>query len=158
VEITAKEVQFRQSEPPQLYHSIAVPDYVAILARTPENEFPIVQQYRPAIERLTWELPAGLVEPGEAPLATAKRELLEETGLTAGSARHLGSYYSDTGRLENKQHGYFIEASDREPNFMPEENISIRFVSLDEIKSMVKNGEFTHLLHIALVGMYEWFA
>ncbi len=55
----------REGEPP--YYSLRLPDYVGILAFTPERRIIAVRQYRPAVEQYTLELPAGLVDPGEAP-------------------------------------------------------------------------------------------
>ena len=54
------------------------------------GKIPIVRQYRPALEGIRWELPAGLVEPGEDPAESCRRELLEETGLTARAIHASG--------------------------------------------------------------------
>lgn len=48
------------------YHAIEQADYVCILAITPEGLIPVVRQYRPALERYTCELPAGMEDPGES--------------------------------------------------------------------------------------------
>ncbi len=42
-----------------------------------------MRQYRPAVERFTWELPAGLLDEGETPADAFRRELMEETGYPA---------------------------------------------------------------------------
>src|SRR4051794_10022268 len=55
-------------------------DYIAIVALTADEKIPLVRQYRPALEAFSWELPAGLVDPGESPADGCRRELLEETG------------------------------------------------------------------------------
>ena len=65
-------------------------DYVATVAVTPEQEFVLVRQERPAIERRTLELPAGHVEAGEAALDSARRELEEETGFHVQPRRIAG--------------------------------------------------------------------
>ena len=65
VEIIEREVEFVAGAAPELYHAIGQQDYIAIVARTPDGKIPIVRQYRPALERFTWELPAGMVEKGE---------------------------------------------------------------------------------------------
>lgn len=57
---------------------------VAIIPITHENEFVFVRQFRPVMNNFVIEFPAGLINPKESPLDTAKRELIEETG-----------YYSD---------------------------------------------------------------
>jgi ADP-ribose pyrophosphatase len=59
----------------------------------------LVQQERPAINRRTWELPAGLVNPTEAgqPELTARRELREETGFEAGATRLLARTFTSPG-------------------------------------------------------------
>ena len=70
----------RAGRPAEIYHAVDQQDYLAIVARTPSGHFPIVRQYRPALESFTWELPAGLAEPDEDPAEGCRRELLEETG------------------------------------------------------------------------------
>jgi ADP-ribose pyrophosphatase len=74
-------------------HAVAQADYITILAITPSGKIPIVRQFRRAVEQYTWELPAGLLEPGEIPLETCRRELKEETGLGVLSIKPLGSYF-----------------------------------------------------------------
>src|SRR5688572_5872550 len=101
IRLVAKEVQFVPGQDPEIYHSLAQADYISIFAITRGGLIPIVKQYRPAVEAFTFELPAGLVDPGEDPKQTCLRELKEETGLSAESVVLLGSYYSDTGRHEN---------------------------------------------------------
>ncbi len=63
----------------------------AIVALNANGEVALVRQYRHAAGRELIELPAGKVEQGEAPLATAARELQEEAGLTANALREFGS-------------------------------------------------------------------
>jgi hypothetical protein len=65
--IIAREVEFSRSEALQVYHAVAQADYISIVALTATGKIPIVRQYRPAIEAFAWELPAGLVDPGEDP-------------------------------------------------------------------------------------------
>jgi 8-oxo-dGTP pyrophosphatase MutT (NUDIX family) len=88
--IIAREVEFARGEPPQTYHAVEQADYIAIVALTRGGKIAIVRQYRPALEAFAWELPAGLVDPGEAPAECCRRELLEETGLTARAIHALG--------------------------------------------------------------------
>ena len=65
--IVAREVEFSPGDEPQIYHAVEQADYVSIVAVTPDGKLPVVRQYRPAIEGFSWEVPAGLVEPGESP-------------------------------------------------------------------------------------------
>ncbi len=71
VRVVAKTVSFL----PAPFYAVEVPDYVAVCARTPDGRIILVRQYRPTIERLVWELPAGVVDPGETPDAAVAREL-----------------------------------------------------------------------------------
>src|SRR5437870_3081902 len=90
VAIMTREVEFTRGAAPQIYHAVEQADYVAIVALTPRGEIAIVRQYRPALEAFAWELPAGLAERAEDPIECCRRELLEETGLTAGAIHRLG--------------------------------------------------------------------
>jgi 8-oxo-dGTP pyrophosphatase MutT (NUDIX family) len=96
---------------------------------TPSGKIPIVRQYRPAIEAFAWELPAGLVDPGEAPAEGCRRELLEETGLSARAVHALGTNCACTGRFSNRIHNFFVAAGARVADFEPEPGISMKLVS-----------------------------
>ena len=56
------------------------PGASAIVPMTDEKSIILIKQYRYAVGKFIWEIPAGTLEPGEPPLACAKRELIEEAG------------------------------------------------------------------------------
>lgn len=68
-----------------------------IAALTEQDEIYLVRQYRYALGRELWELPAGKLEKGEDPFAAAKRELAEECGLVAERFFDLGEFYPTVG-------------------------------------------------------------
>jgi ADP-ribose pyrophosphatase len=68
------------------------------------DEFLFIEQYRDALGKALVELPAGMVGQGEEPAATARRELLEETGYEVGSLRYLGSFYTSPGFTDEQLH------------------------------------------------------
>ena len=82
------------------------PDGAAIVAIDDEQRVLLVRQPRPAIGRELLELPAGVVDPGEAPLETARRELEEETGERAGQLELLASFYTSPGFCTERLHVY----------------------------------------------------
>lgn len=59
-------------------------DSAQVFALTQDNKVLVVRQFRPALEKETYEFPGGAVDEGEKPRAAAYRELLEETGYEAG--------------------------------------------------------------------------
>ena len=75
VRLVTKEVEFFAGQKPETYHALSQADYITVFAITRSGLIPIVKQYRPAVEAYTWELPAGLAEPGEAAEETGRREL-----------------------------------------------------------------------------------
>jgi ADP-ribose pyrophosphatase len=161
VEIVTRTVEFSPNSEQQIYHAVKTADYVNILAVTTSGQIPLVRQYRPAIEDFTFELPAGMLEVGEDPKATAIRELLEETGFQAIDVHALGTYATDSGRLSNQTHSFFINAGDRIPGFRPEDGIEVRLVNSAELIGMIMRQEFIvqgHLgtiLQAALAGYFD---
>lgn len=73
------------------------PGAVAIVALDNENNVYLVRQYRYPVEQVLLEIPAGKLEPGEEPLACARRELGEEVGLSASECRLLLTFYTSPG-------------------------------------------------------------
>jgi ADP-ribose diphosphatase len=146
MEIIEREVEFSAGSPPEIYHAVGQADYIAIVARTPAGLIPIVRQYRPALERFTWELPAGLVDKDESPEAACARELQEETGFAARAVHALGSYAPCTARLSNQVHSFFVEVGEQgQPS---ETGIELKLVSPAELAGLIRSGEFVLQLHI----------
>ena len=146
MEIIERGVEFSEGAPPELYHAVGQADYIAIVALTPDGQIPIVRQYRPALERFTWELPAGMVDAGESPQACCARELKEETGFAVRNLHALGTYAPCTARLSNRIHSFFVATGERgQPS---EAGIEVRLVSPAELAGLIRSGEFVLQLHI----------
>lgn len=92
---------------------LSAPDWVNVVpilrGTSGEIRFLMVRQYRHGIEEVTTEFPAGLVNPGEEPLAAAARELLEETGRTAGGLTLLGKISPNPPFMNNWCYTYLAE-------------------------------------------------
>lgn len=151
VTLIEKTVQFSQDEPAEAYYCLTQADYVAVLAVTESGRVPLVRQYRPAVESFTWELPAGTVDAGETPEQAARRELREETGLTAAEAVDLGRFLPDTGRLDVRSCAFFVRASGT-PEALTEHRLDVRYVTPAELLDMVRSGEFQHQIHLAVLA------
>jgi len=149
--IIEREVQFAPGATTELYHAVDQQDYIAIVARTPDGTIPIIRQYRPALERFTWELPAGLVEQGEPAAETCKRELLEETGFPALAVHALGDYAPCTARLSNRVHSFFVETGARSEKQAAEASIELKLVTPAELAALIRSGEFVLQLHIGAI-------
>lgn len=108
-----------------LHYSISTLDYVHVFAVTENGMFPVVRQFRPALEAITLELPSGHVEVGETPAQAAKRELREETGFVANELILLGNLSPDTGRLSNRLWCFFAPRVGRSPSddFKPQPDV-----------------------------------
>ena len=149
VTIIEREVEFAPGAAAEFYYAVGQQDYIAIVAHTPDGKIPIVRQYRPALERFTWELPAGLVENGEAPAETCKRELLEETGFPALIVHALGNYSPCTARLSNQLHSFFVETGAHAE--AAEAGIEPKLVTAAELAALIRSGEFVLQLHIGAI-------
>ena len=99
------------------------------------------RQYRYAADDYLWELPAGHIDPGEVPARAAKRELLEETGLTAKTWKHALKFYVSPGILDETM-DIFLATGLIRGKAMPEEDerIQTRFFTLPAALKMAQNG------------------
>jgi ADP-ribose pyrophosphatase len=114
------------------------PGSVVVLAHGGDGRIVLVRQYRYPVRQSLWELVAGGLEPGESPLAAARRELLEETGYRAGKVRRLLDFFPSPGILTEKM--FLVEASEltrSEAQPDPDERIKVGLFTPAQLMKMI---------------------
>lgn len=115
---------------------------VAIVAVKEDGNVVMIKQFRKPIERVIMEIPAGKIDPGEEPLATAVRELKEETGYTAGNVEFLSKFYPSIGYSGEALYIYLCtDLTEGETEFDDCEAIDIFEMPLDDLHEMALKGE-----------------
>jgi 8-oxo-dGTP pyrophosphatase MutT (NUDIX family) len=139
------------------YHVVEYPDWACVLALTSEGDAVMVEQYRYGIDRMSLECPAGAIDPGEDPLAAAKRELLEETGCEADRWTALGAVAIEPTRHTNYGHVFIAHDVQRvaEPNLDDSEDITTQLVTATSLPERIRTGEIVHGIHVAAVFWAE---
>lgn len=127
---------------------IDAPDWVNVLALTPEQHLVLVRQFRFGINDFSLEIPGGVMEPGEDPVATALRELSEESGYVGTNARLLGSVHPNPAIQSNRCHLVLVE--DARPSssvdWDPDEEMSVTTLPVDAVYELAYRGGITHAL------------
>lgn len=137
------------------YYRIEAPDYALICARDAEGSILLERHYKQCLGRFILTLPAGGVEGGETPLATARRELLEETGFEAREWSGGGSFTVDGTRGICQAHFFFARglAKVAEPHRHDMEECEPVFCGGEEIARHIADGTICLLPDIALLGL-----
>ena len=132
----------------------------AVVAALPDGKLLLVRQYRPSLERFTWELPAGGRSNGETFEETAKRELREETGYESKDFTHLMSLRS-TPAFCNEQIEIYL-ASDcyqtADQNLDEAEAIEVRACDVGVLLEMIYSGQLQDAKTVAGVLAYKDFS
>ncbi len=131
---------------------------VVILAVDKNNTVYMVKQYRYAVQKEIYELPAGRLEKDEDPFDCAKRELEEECGLVAESWENLGFIYSSPGILSEKL--YLYKATDlkqTQQNLDEGEFLSVCKFNIEEIFGMIKENKINDAKTICAVSLGKLF-
>jgi NTP pyrophosphohydrolases including oxidative damage repair enzymes len=125
---------------------------VCIAAKTADNQYFMVRQYRYPHNRIFLEFPAGKKEKGEDPLVGAKRELLEETGYLAEHWEYLGSCIPTPAYDTEVIDFYYAEnLSFQGQDLDPEEFIEVKTYSLEELEEMARNHEIKDAKSLCLL-------
>ena len=120
------------------------PGAVAILAVTDSGELVMERQYRYPLRRDMIEIPAGKIDPGEDPLATAKRELKEETGYTASRWRHAATIHIAIAYSNERIEIYLAQGLKRgRAKLDAEEFLEVFDLPLEKALAWVREGKIT---------------
>lgn len=133
------------------YYVIEENDFVHALPILPDGRIALVRQYRHAAQTFCLELPGGLLDPNESPLAGAQREAREECGLTGGDWSELASFYPNPARQANRFHCFLarnVEVT-LETALDANEEIEQHHLTVAEVDAAIANGTFSQSAHIA---------
>lgn len=135
---------------------VDAPDWINVIALTPEKKIVLVEQYRYGTEVPTLELPGGVCDPGELPLESSKRELLEETGYSSNKWISLGKVSSNPAMMTNYTHTYLAKncIKTAEQKLDGNERINVHVLPLKEFLNLVKTGEVDHSLVVAAIAKF----
>ncbi|MCP4112487.1 MAG: NUDIX hydrolase [Desulfobacteraceae bacterium] len=129
------------------------PGASAIVPLSEKNTVILIRQYRHAVGDYIWEIPAGTLNPGELPIACAKRELVEETGFSAREFQKLGEITPVPGYSDERIHiflGTGLEPA--EQNLDMDELLNVHEIEFDETIEMIRNGDIQDCKTIS--GLY----
>jgi ADP-ribose pyrophosphatase len=124
------------------FHVLNVPTCVVAIPITADGRIVLVEQFRHAVQRVSLEFPAGVMEDGEEPVAAACRELEEETGYCAGSADLIGQFDPDPALQSNAI--YVVAARSCESSGKRRqdsgEDVAVHVVDAAEVSDLIADG------------------
>lgn len=154
-----KSVRFRQ---PGLgaakeFVVIHAPDWVNVVALTPGGNIVLVRQFRFGSGALSLEIPGGMIEEGEDPVAAGVRELAEETGYGGGTVSLLGSVRPNPAIQDNWCHFVFIDGAvpTGPMDWDEDEDIEVSMAPAAQVLAWARSGKITHSLSVAALMLFE---
>jgi len=132
------------------------PGAVAIIPMVDAEHVCLIRNFRIAVGKTLIEVPAGTLEPNEPPLETARRELIEETGYTAGRMEPVTKFYLSPGIQNELMHCFVAtELTLGDAHREAGEEIQNLVVAWDEAMAMLDRGEIEDSKSIAALLVYD---
>jgi len=137
------------------FYRIESPDWAQVFAVSEDGRVMTIEHYKHGAGRVSLELPAGYLEPGEPPEVSARRELLEETGLEAEEWHSLGQFFVDGNRGCGTTHVFLARRARQvaEPHREESEIMVQRWMTLDEMRAAWLGGRIGNMGTMAAVGL-----
>lgn len=140
------------------FYVVEARPWVTIIATTPRQELVLVEQFRHGTGTVELETPAGIMEPEETdPIATAIRELREETGFAGHRAQIIGRVYPNPPLFNNTCTTVWIDDCERlhDLELDPGEDIAVRVIPYAELPGFIARFEIRHALAVVALYHYE---
>jgi 8-oxo-dGTP pyrophosphatase MutT (NUDIX family) len=133
------------------------PDWVNVVAVTGDERLVLVRQFRFGIDGFSLEIPGGVMEAGEDPVAAGLRELREETGYAGKTARLLGSVHPNPAIQANRCHFVLVEDAARvhASEWDADEEIEVTALPIEETLARARSGGITHALVLNALMLFE---
>lgn len=131
-------------------------DWCNVIALTEQQELVMVRQFRFGSQQVELEIPGGIVDPGEEPLVSAQRELLEESGYRGARWTALGSVAPNPAIQRNRLHIFLAEGCARvaEPELDPFEDMTVELHTPEQVDAAIADGTISHAL--VVVAFQKW--
>jgi ADP-ribose pyrophosphatase len=132
------------------YYVLEYPNWVNVVAITEDEKVIMVKQYRHSGGFVSIEIPGGVIDGDEYPVAAAKRELLEETGYLFEDFELVSTVYPNPATSNNVTYCYLAKGGIKvqDQNLDEHEDIDVEFYSIDEVKTMLLKNEIPQALHV----------
>ena len=130
------------------FYVLDVPDWVNVVAVTPDQKVVLIEQFRFGTAALTLEIPGGMIDPGEDPVAAARRELLEETGYDAERFTLLGHVEPNPAIQNNRCYTVLAEGARLlgAQDLDEKEDIGVVLRPLSDVPQLLRSGAISHAL------------
>jgi 8-oxo-dGTP pyrophosphatase MutT (NUDIX family) len=138
------------------YYRIRSVDWVQVVPVTADEEIVMVRQYRHGSQAVSLEVPAGLIDPGEAPVAAARRECREETGYRIERLYPLGVLRPNPALFSNRLHAYcaFDAVLVGEIQQTQTEFTEVEHTPIERLPELLTSGRIDHALDTAVLWRF----
>ena len=135
------------------------PTWVNIIPITKEKKVIMIKQYRFGSQEISLEIPGGMVDAGEDVLSAATREMKEETGYDSEEVHTIGKISPNPALMSNHIYSYVAynveKTGDQQLDNM--EDIEVLEVDLNQIPTLITNGEIDHSLVVSAFYLLDQF-
>ena len=139
------------------YYVLEYPNWINVIGITKDNKFVMIKQYRHGLALRTYELVAGVCDDTDAtPLASAKRELLEETGYSNGNWELLTVTSANPGTHTNLCYCFLATGIEKvaDQNLEATEDLDVILLSLEEVQEILLKDQMKQSMHTTPLWKY----